>query len=273
MRENIVERAKQGKDATDRQNRLREELHHLILQEADRKEAFRHLCFVGGTALRILYGMERYSEDLDFSLSTGALPSFDLTKLTQAVQKSLVGFGLECALEKPKTVGAAHSVFFTFTGLLWQIDRRFRTQQKLAIKFDVDTRPPAGGKETISPVTGQRVYKLRHYNLPSLFAGKLHALLYRTYTKGRDLFDFLWYVGRGVEVNGRLLKNAITQSTGNAPVVTTTSLQEQLTDRFKKLDFAAARKDVAPFLPDPATLGLFEPEVFLSAVSRVTVVK
>ena len=208
MKEEIINQAKQGKTAEQCLNLSRELLHHLVLQELDRKGAFYSICFVGGTALRVIYQLDRYSEDLDFSLSYEA-KNFNFTALTKAVQKSLDSFGLNCQLEKLKTEKNVQKVFFVFKDILHSVHRTFPSNQKLAIKMEVDINPPLGAKETASPITSPRLYRVRHYDLPSLFAGKLCAILHRKYTKGRDLYDFLWYTGRNTSVNLAHLEKAI----------------------------------------------------------------
>lgn len=269
MRNELIKRAQQADGPLMRQNRLREELHHLLLQEADRKGVFRHLTFVGGTALRILHGLNRYSEDLDFSLSPNAPSPFQFEAAVTSVQKSITAYGLSCELRKIKTVGAVHSCFFSFSDILHEVHPSFRIGQTLAIKLDADLNPPAGATEQISPVTGLRVYKVRHYDLPSLLAGKLHAVLTRPYTKGRDLYDFLWYAGHRVAPNMALLQNALRQTRGETAPMTPDSLSTLLTERFDATDFAKARTDVAPFLMDPQELDLFQKEVFLGAVRQL----
>ena len=266
----VVEKAKKGKNAQERLNLLRESLHHLLLQEIDRKGGFAQICFLGGTALRIIYGLDRFSEDLDFSTSSVLEKAFRLGPLAKSVESSLQAFGFGCKVEKLKTEQTVQKCFFSFTGILHRVDRSFRENQKLAIKFDVDSRPPAGAVETVSPVTGERVYKVRHYDLPSLFAGKLHAVLYRTYTKGRDLYDFLWYVGRQTKANGPLLENAIGQTEGTKISLTDELLRTMLLEKFRKIDFEKAKRDVAPFLVDPQSTSLFEGSVFSGAVQRIS---
>lgn len=271
MKEKIIEKAQKGIRAEDRLNLLREELHHLILQETDRKGAFARVCFVGGTALRIVFGLDRFSEDLDFSLSAAyRKEEYDLRPLLLSIQKSLDAYGLACELKKFKKVRAVQSGFFTFAGgLLHAIDPAYSTKQKLHIKFEVDANPPAGGREEVSPVVSEKLYKVRHYDLPSLFAGKLHAVLFRVYTKGRDLYDFLWYVGKGVKPNQVLLENAMAQ-TQRIPVhLTNEKLQGMLRERFVQTDFVRAQKDVIAFLVDQQALSLFDKELFINASAKV----
>lgn len=269
--ETVMATARKGKDAQEKMNLLREALHHLILQEVDRKGGFAQICFLGGTALRLVYGLDRFSEDLDFSTSVTLERPFRLETLVRSVETSLRAFGFACEVEKLGTERNVQKCFFSFQDILNTIDSSFRKQQKLAVKFDVDTRPPDGAIETVSPITGIRVYKVRHYDLPSLFAGKLHAILYRGFTKGRDLYDFLWYTGRQTKVNVILLKNAIEQTEGKCPPLTTESLRELLLEKFQSIDFAKAKQDVGPFLENPESLNLFARTVFEGASGRINV--
>jgi predicted nucleotidyltransferase component of viral defense system len=272
LKEAILERARKEKRSEMRLNRLRESLHHLLLQEADRKGAFARLCFVGGTALRILYGLDRFSEDLDFSVSHDAVGSFRLAPLAASIRNSLRAFGFAVEVQRMKDRKNVQSCFMTFKdGLLHRIDVSFPPGQTLAIRLEVDARPPAGAGEDVSPVTGERVYKVRHHDLPSLFAGKLHALLFRKYVKGRDLYDFLWYVGRRTPVNRALLQNAIEQTEGGKHSIDTPALIELLTRRFKTIDFKKAAGDVAPFLEDRRALELFDASVFLGGAEKLEV--
>ncbi len=268
MKDQIAQKAGQGISSMDRMNRLREELHHLLLQEADRKGAFRDMCFVGGTALRIVYGLDRFSEDLDFFTSALALKSFDLEHLAKGLRESLEAFGLDCQVKKLKTANNVKSCFFVFDDILHRADRSFPRSQKLAIKFDIDMNPPGGGVEMVSPVTGDRLYKVRHYELPSLFAGKLHAILCRKYTKGRDLYDFLWYVGKKTPVNVRMLELGFKQTENETIQFNQERLRSMLSERFQKVDFAQAKEDVKQFLVDARSLDLLEPHIFSDVVKH-----
>lgn len=270
MRSELLQRARKGKSGAEKLSLLREELHHVILQEIDRKGGFRDLCFLGGTALRILYGLDRFSEDLDFSVAERSRGKFSLKALAAALEVSLSSLNLGAAIKKLKVEQNVHSCFVTFEGLLYELDRSFRDTQMLAIKIDVDTRPPEGGVEMMSPVTGARLYKVRHYDLPSLFAGKLHAVLCRSYTKGRDLYDFLWFVGRKTRVNYVLFDNAMKQTEGMKSVFTEQSLRESLLKKFEQIDFDAAKHDVSPFLLDPGAIDLYDRDLFLEAVKKVS---
>lgn len=270
MKQELIDRAAKGKTPQERLNFLREQLHHLILQETDRRGGFERLSFVGGTALRLLYGLDRFSEDLDFSLSAASGGKFDLDDSASLVRRSLEAFGLDCEVSNLKTEKNVQSCFLRFSNLLHDLDSSFRKGQKLAIKFEIDMNPPLGARETVSPVAGIYLYKVRHFEPSSLFASKLHAILCRKYTKGRDLYDFLWYVARRTPVNVSLLENAVEQTEGVKVHYTGEKLKESLGERFGKVDFKGAKRDAEPFLLDPRALSLFSLESFLGAVDKLT---
>ncbi|MBF0103954.1 MAG: nucleotidyl transferase AbiEii/AbiGii toxin family protein [Deltaproteobacteria bacterium] len=267
MKQEMIKRIKKGGDQRGCLNLLREELQHLVLQELERKGAFKDLCFLGGTALRILFGLDRFSEDLDFSTSRHS-KKFDIAPLSKSIHQGLLGYGFENQITKLKTKNNVQSFFISFLPFK-EIKIGFPVDQKLAIKLEVDTHPPAGADETVSPVSGVRLYKIRHYTLPSLFAGKMHALLYRRYTKGRDLYDFLWYTSKSVPINKTMIENAAAQSQKKDISFTVKSLRAELLKRLESIDFKQAKNDVGPFVKDEASLSLFEFELFKNAVERV----
>jgi predicted nucleotidyltransferase component of viral defense system len=272
MLKEVIARARQGENTQERLNWLREEMHHLILQEADRKGAFGHICFVGGTALRLIYGLNRFSEDLDFSTSSALSKPFQLERLLRSIQNSLDAFGFACELRRFHFAQTVQSGFLVFSNLVHQVDHSLRKQQNLAIKFEVDTKPPAGAVETLTPVTGIRLYKVRHYALGSLFAGKLHAILFRQYAKGRDYYDFLWYTGlTEVRVNGKMLENAILQTQKRKSVITPKTLLKLLSDKFEGINFQQLKKDVAPFISDQKSLDLFDKKIFIAAIPKIKI--
>ncbi|MBI4126628.1 MAG: nucleotidyl transferase AbiEii/AbiGii toxin family protein [Deltaproteobacteria bacterium] len=266
MKMEMLKKVSRSRNSQERLNLLREELHHLILQEVDRKGGFRSICFLGGTALRIIYGLDRFSEDLDFSISLKEKKPFHLEPLAKNISQSLTAFGVDCEVGKLRVIQAVHSCFFKFSNLLNAVDSSFRKGQKLVVKFDVDTNPPKGAHESVTPISGEHLYKVRHYDLPSLFAGKLHAILFRPFTKGRDLYDFLWYRGKKVEVNRTLLEYAAAQTQKVKFDATPEALQSALKERFEKIDFKKAKQDVERFLTDPHALSLFDKELFLTSV-------
>ena len=221
-------------DPVRRLNSLREYLQAFIMRSLHESEATRTIAFVGGTALRFLEDLPRFSEDLDFSqvLSDGYDPVRWLRKLKRDLH--LAGFD---------------------SAVRW-IDR---TPVQVSIKVEVDTRPPAGAAMQRSVITRHFTFVIRHYDLPSLMAGKLHALLTRGYPKGRDWFDLVWYRSRRppVEPNMRLLQHALDQSQG-ADRYRAADWRGLLRARLADLDAAALVRDVAPFLERPADAALLE---------------
>lgn len=263
MKDQIKQRIKAGQDRHQQFNLLRNELQCLILQEIDRHQGFDKMVFVGGTALRILFDLDRFSEDLDFSLSSLAKDKFDLVTLMQKICETINDFGIFCEVKKPRAVMAVHGCFLSFKTQEFIASKELK--QTLAVKVEIDTNPPGGGIEQLSSVKGPRLFKVRHYDLPSLFAGKLHALLFRKYTKGRDLYDYLWYLARKVSPNLTLLENGIFQTQKLKLKLDAQSLKELLTKRFAEIDFAKAKEDLRPFVFDENSLSLFTPQIFFNS--------
>ena len=227
---------------------LAEFIQHLILQSLYRHGAFKNLTFTGGTALRILYRTARYSEDLDFSLTQKA--GFDFSSLLSKVQKdlSLQQFGCELRSQEEKTVKKAT---LKFPGLLKEFGISPLKDQKLTVKIEADCRPPEGGQAVISLVNSPVSYSVTVFDLPSLFATKLHAIFFRSYIKGRDYFDLLWYLGKGIKPNFPLLNSAILQTQGKRQEIQEGTFAKKLTDHLARVDFSKVRADVERFMIHP----------------------
>jgi len=170
----------------------REYLQALILSSMQRAGAFVHLAFHGGTALRVLYQIPRYSEDLDFALESDP-DGFDFSALIRAVRRELAsqGYSPEIRVRDERTVQRA---IVGFPGLLHDLDLSPHPTQNMTIRIEIDTLPPAGASTTTSLVNRYVMLNLNHHDRSSLLAGKIHALLRRPFTKGRDIFDLCWYL-------------------------------------------------------------------------------
>ena len=250
----------------DKENRLREFLQILILKVFHDKGWFENLAFVGGTALRILFNTRRFSEDLDFSLVNSA--GYDFKKLCDQLHKEIELHGLK--MEKTlKEAGAVNNVVLKFPGLLNSLGISPLPGQKLSIKLEVDTNPPAGGKIENSLVNKTYVFYVRHFDLSSMFAAKISACFYRPYLKGRDFYDLIWYLARKVEPDYELLNNAIRQTQGKAPGVNAQNIKEFLLKNLKKTDLKKAAADVERFLDDKSELKLFNYELIKNSVESV----
>ncbi len=230
---------------------LAEILQHLTLQSLSRHGAFQNLVFTGGTALRLLYRTNRYSEDLDFSLLHSE--GFEFQTLLEKVAKDLKLQGLGCEVypRKEKTVRTADC---RFPGLLKEFNLSDLPEQKLTLKWEIDTRPPKGGKTEVELVTTPISYAVTVFDLPSLFALKLHALFFRRYRKGRDVYDLVWYLGRGVMPNLKLLNNAIRQTQGGGSEIKEREFPGWVEDELEAVDWKAVRLELERFVLDPNEL-------------------
>lgn len=245
MREIIREALEKQTQPTLKKLILTEFLQHLILQSMYRNNFFENLVFTGGTALRILYRIERFSEDLDFSLVSKE--GFRFKTVLEKIEKDLKS--QQCDFEfyqkEQRNVAKAD---LRFPGLLKEFGISPLKDQKLTIKYEIDMKPPAGGKKEISLVSSPVSYTVCVFDLPSLFATKLHAIFYRGYIKGRDYYDLVWYLGRRVKPNFMLLNNAIRQTQGEGFEISEEGLKLRLIEHLKTVDFDKVRSELARFL-------------------------
>ena len=220
---------------------LAEILQHLILQSVYKQNAFKYLTFTGGTALRLLYNTERFSEDLDFSLTQKE--DIKLTVLISKIQKDLLLLGIEF---KPhaKDNKVVFKSDFRFPGILKEFNLSSLPEQNLTIKFEVDKNPPKGGNKEVQLISSPVSYSLSVFDLPSLFATKLHAIFYRKYTKGRDYYDLIWYLGKQVKPKLKLLNNARRQTHPNEEDFTEENLKKRLIEHLDMVNFKKIKSDV-----------------------------
>lgn len=260
----------------DRRNAAKEVIQEIVLCGLSRSGFFDQAAFYGGTALRIFYGLERFSEDLDFSLMTTD-PQFSLSSYFDVLEKEVRSFGLNVEIAaKEKTQesdiqsafikGNTREHFFLFYPSFDGVGVLPR-DEKIKVKFEIDTNPPEFANF-------QRLYRLlpapyevNVYDEASLFAGKIHAVLCRSWknrVKGRDLYDFLFYISRGSKVNLRHLNARLSQtnSLSCGDGYTIDELKEALTARFSVIDYEEAARDVRPFLKDDSSLALWKAEFF-----------
>lgn len=219
-------------------------------------EASCAIAFVGGTALRFLENLPRFSEDLDFSRvsADGYDPVRWLRKLRRDLH--LAGFDSTVRWIDREPVQVA---WVRTASLLAEAGLSGHEEQKLSIKVEIDTRPPAGAAVRRSVVNRHFSFVIRHYDLPSLMAGKLHALLTRGYPKGRDWFDLVWYRARRppVEPNMQFLQHALAQTRG-AGGYRAADWRRLLRTRLADLETGMLARDVEPFLERRADAALLE---------------
>ncbi len=246
-------------------NIMREYLQAYILRILHNEGVFRSTAFLGGTALRFLYGLPRFSEDLDFSLVEKMGYSFvDLLKKTKQ-ELTLAGYNISMTYNDKRTV---YSAMIKFEELMYEAGISPLPKQKFSIKLEIDTRPPKGAVLKTDIVNKYFPISFLSYDLASLFAGKLCALLSRNYTKGRDFFDLGWYFSRWRDIspNITLLQNALKQTGWNKEMPTENSWREQLYKIVENADWKRVKQDVENFLENPSDLNIFTQQNVLSLI-------
>jgi len=258
MRDQALALARGAKDPGQALNLLREYLQTLVLRSFHECEAFRNLAFVGGTALRFLHNLPRFSEDLDFSMVSekGYAGVEWMSKVKRDL--SLAGFDPHLTWNDRKVV---HTGWIRLAGLLYDAGISGVPDQKLAIKLEIDTRPPAGALCVRSIITRTVTFFVQHYDLPSMMAGKLHAAITRKYVKGRDWYDLLWYRTQRppVEPNISLLQRALDQTHRSAKY-NAHAWQSLVSDRLASISIKDITGDVYPFLEHPQDASLLTRE-------------
>lgn len=246
-------------------NKLREFLQILTLKILYDKGLHSNLAFVGGTALRVLYGLRRFSEDLDFSLIEKNGYNFSRLISTLKDEYGRYGLEMETNTQENKTVNSA---MLKFDQLLYKVALSPLKGQKLSIKFEIDTNPAPGWKLSTTIISKIYTFTVVHYDKPSLFSGKLHACFLRKFTKGRDIYDFIWYLGAKAVPNFTLLNNAIRQTQHKDYGITRDNFKDFLLEYIGKIDFSQAKKDVERFLEDKNELALFNAEAIKSSIEK-----
>lgn len=247
MRDHLRELVR-GLDPLAGRNIVREYLQARILDGLQRAGAMSALAFQGGTALRFLYALPRYSEDLDFALE-GASGSYDLKGWMTAVARQFEreGYTVSGSLRDRSVV---HAGWLQFRGVLVDMGLSPHRDEVLGIRLDIDTRPPAGAVTETRLVRRHVSLRIHHHDRASLLAGKLHAVLQRPWTKGRDVFDLGWYLSdpEWPPPNLPLLNAALRQGDPAAVALTAETWRAPVAERVAGLDWDAIDADVRPFL-------------------------
>jgi len=246
----------------------REYLQARLLQSFQDRGVFNSWIFQGGTALRFLYSMPRFSEDLDFALATpGMEDDFRGNLLNTKKAFEAENYDINIKVNDTKTVKSA---FVKFGGLLFELGLSAHESETLSIKVEIDTNPPLGANFKSTVVRRHVTLNLRHYDRTSLLAGKLHAVLARRYVKGRDIYDLIWYLSdRGwPEPNVELLNNALKQTNWQGSQVTSANWRSLLKKRVETLKWDRVVDDVQPFLERAEDINLLTRENLLELLGR-----
>ena len=264
---------------------LREILQEMALLGLWRAKFFEKAAFYGGTALRILYGLDRFSEDLDFSLLRPD-PEFDLGRYSKALQLELSAFGFNVeVVQKEKGSGTPiQSAFLKADTLTQLLEVRagetilggIPKGKLIKIKLEVDTEPPPGFETEARFLLNPIPFTVRAYALPDLFAGKMHALLcrrWKTRVKGRDWYDFVWFVANHPQLHLAHLRERMIQSGHwqNGKPLTEGAFRKRLGETIETVDLSAAKKEVAPFVAHPEALAVWSPEFFRALAGKVEI--
>lgn len=260
----IQERLKQIKTREEKLNQLRELLQIIILRIMHETNQFQYMAFVGGTCLRILYKLNRFSEGLDFSLIH---KSYKFSSFVKALESNLKksGFFVEFKVKDEKNV---ISVLVKFSDVLHYFNLTGLKNQKLNIRIKIDSNPPSGWRQEVGIISDLFVFPITHHDLPSLFATKLHACFFRKYQKGRDYYDLMWYLSKKIVPNFELLNNAIRQTQKKRFAMNPDTFIPFLEKHLATVDLLKMQKDVSTFLKHDHERDLISIEIFKSLMDK-----
>jgi predicted nucleotidyltransferase component of viral defense system len=267
MKDYCLELVSQKTQINDKINIMREYLQAYALRVFHDKGMFRSLAFVGGTALRFLHGLPRFSEDLDFSIARQDR-GYSISEKMAVLREEflLAGYDVDVSYNDKKTVKSA---FVKFAGLMKEAGISNLPHQKLSIKIEIDTNPPEGAVFVTEIVNKYFPISFLSYDTPSLFAGKLHAFLSRKYLKGRDFFDMGWYLSKwkGLIPNIVLLQNALLQTEWKKERINENNWRSIIAEQIKAADWSKVAEDVRIFLDRPSDMNVFTKEALLRLIN------
>ena len=270
------------KNTEDEINAMKEIIQEIVICGLSRGGFFNEAAFYGCTALRIFYGLNRFSEDLDFALLEPN-KNFDLSKYFSFVEKEVLAYGLNLKIEtKEKTkdsnilsaflkVDTKEHIFIFFPN---ENMKNTTSLKNIKIKFEVDVNPPSGATYEFKYKLLPSPHQVRLYDEASQFAGKIHAILCRNWnyrTKGRDLYDYIFYLSKETKVNLKLIKSKLVES----EAITEDSefnidiLKELLNNKFKEINYTATKEDVMAFIEDTDSLNLWNEDFFMDITKRL----
>ena len=270
------------KNTEDEINAMKEIIQEIVICGLSRGGFFNEAAFYGGTALRIFCGLNRFSEDLDFALLEPN-KNFDLSKYFSFVEKEVLAYGLNLKIEtKEKTKDSnilsaflkgdtKEHIFIFFPN---ENMKNTTSLKNIKIKFEIDVNPPSGATYEFKYKLLPSPHQVRLYDEASQFAGKIHAILCRNWNyriKGRDLYDYIFYLSKETKVNLKLIKSKLVES----EAITEDSefnidiLKELLNNKFKEINYTAAKEDVIAFIEDTDSLNLWNEDFFMDITKRL----
>ncbi len=247
--------------------KLREYLQHVILRVLFEQKDLLKWVFHGGTALRIIHGLNRFSEDLDFHLK-GKDDQYALSPVIARLAKNLAlqGYTISDSMVKEKTV---RSTFIRFERLLFECGLSPHEDEKLSIKLEVDANPPPGWEVERRIINTFFPFSLIHHDAPSFLSGKFHASLQRPYSKGRDFYDIIFLLSRweGLQPNIPYLQNALIQTNYSGETINQESWKSVIGSHARSLNWGQIQDDVRPFLISSGDTELLDLPILLDLLS------
>lgn len=257
---------------------LREIMQEIALAGLSRTDFFKKAAFYGGTALRIFHGLNRYSEDLDFSLLSEE-KDFSLEPYFNSIQEEFQSLGLSVSLRKKTKIHTSpiESAFLK-SDTLWQElvledmvkQIGIKSNKNVKIKIEVDRNPPSHFQTEEKLLLRPFSFYVKCFDLPSLFAGKMHALLFRKWknrVKGRDWYDMEWYIRKGVSLNLiHFLERAQESGDWQKPTISKEEFMNLLQNKIQSTSIEKVKADVLPFIMDSKQLEIWSSQYFLDLV-------
>ena len=270
------------KNKTDETNAMKEIIQEIVLCGLSRGGFFDVAAFYGGTALRIFYGLNRFSEDLDFALLEPN-KEFDLSKYFSFIEKEVKSYGLNLTITaKQKTKESNITSAFLKGDTKEHILKFFPNEnmknvtslKDIKIKFEVDVNPPSGAEYEFKYKLLPSPHQIRLYDESSLFAGKIHAVLCRGWNnrvKGRDLYDYIFYLSKNASINIELVKQKLMGSKieGIDDSFNIIKLKNMLAEKFKQINYTEAKEDILPFIEDTDSLKLWSADFFIEITNEL----
>lgn len=271
------------KNTTDEINALKEIIQEIVLSGLSRGNFFDEVAFYGGTSLRIFYNLDRFSEDLDFALIEPN-KDFDLSKYYNYIEKELNAYGINLEIHTKVKNSDSNITSAFLKGDTLEHILKFSPSKEghkydhilkdIKIKFEVDINPPVGATYEYKYKLLPSPHQIKLYDKESLLAGKIHAILcggWKTRTKGRDLYDYIFFLANDTKVNLELLKNKLVESNFIDPndTLDIAKVKELLINKFNEIDYNDAKEDVKPFIKNIDSLNIWSKEFFVSITENL----
>lgn len=272
------------KNTNDEINALKEIIQEIVLLGLSRSDFFEQASFYGGTALRIFYNLDRFSEDLDFAL-LNPNKNFDLSKYFDFIQSELNTYDINLEIKtkvksEESNITSAYLKGNTLELILKffpnEMNHKYDSILKdIKIKFEIDINPPKGATYEDKYKLLPTPHNVKLYDKESLFAGKIHAILcreWKTRTKGRDLYDYIFFLANNTKVNLELLKNKLIDSNyiKEEDSLDIDKVKQLLINKFNEIDYNDAKKDVIPFIKNKDNLDIWSKEFFINITNNLT---